>query len=107
MAWLPSELHTLLLQHWQHDMRDEPLVLEREGEAGDYLSYLEPRMNTFFAVPLLGSREKKRARGDGGLLASNMARDGDEAGGRGRDVEGEGYYKPGEVRHEGLACLHD
>lgn len=96
IAWLPSSVHRELLQHWQHEQHDTPLILERAGEtlAGDYLSYLEERIKTFFVVPLVGNREKQRMRVSG-----------DEAGSQVSGVIVGAYYKPWKLRHEELVLL--
>ncbi len=63
-AWISPLLYTRLWQHWQSDPSAAPLVLERVGEqhVGDYMSYLAPRIKTFFALPLLGNREESHVR---------------------------------------------
>src|SRR5260370_42624696 len=66
VAWIPPELHRLLLQRWLRDLPVAPLVLERAGESqsGDYMDYLGPHIKTFFALPLVGKRDGDRVRGE-------------------------------------------
>ncbi|MEO7019816.1 MAG: ATP-binding protein [Ktedonobacteraceae bacterium] len=107
VAWLSPELHALLLQRWQSDIQPTPLVLERAGETqtDDYLSHLSAQIKTFFALPLIGSRDQNRTRVDGGSLAWHVPRSGEEQGNKVFGVIVGAYEKPWKLRREELVLL--
>lgn len=101
-SWIPQELGTQLLQHWQGDRHDTPLTLERVGEAqtADYLHYLSPRVKTFFALPLPGNRERNRP----GSSTLPYTRSTDEQGAVLGVIVG-AYHRPWKLRREELVLL--
>lgn len=105
-AWLPPQLQHLLWQRWQNDLHATPLVLERAStrQAGEYMAHLEPRIKTFFALPLIGKHGGKAARGNP-PLAAPVQRSGADAGDRVLGVLAGAYHKPWKLRREELVLL--
>ncbi|MGH2479476.1 MAG: histidine kinase dimerization/phospho-acceptor domain-containing protein, partial [Ktedonobacteraceae bacterium] len=105
--WISPELRVSLLQHWQNDKQDAPLVLERAGEtrADDLLAALSTQIKTFFALPLPGNPEQARPRGDDSALARHLSRAGEEQGIQVFGVIVGAYHKPCKLRREELVLL--
>ncbi len=104
--WLPAELHRQLAQRWLRDPHSAPLVLERSSEtqAGECLGYLSPRIKTFFALPLVGSRDGGHARGGTSFMPSEP-RSSETPGACVFGVIAAAYYTPRKLLREELVLL--
>lgn len=58
-AWLSSQAHEQLWQRWQSEPSAAPLLLERGStlQAITFMQYLDERIKTFFAMPLVGKSD--------------------------------------------------
>ncbi|HEX7737368.1 MAG TPA: ATP-binding protein [Ktedonobacteraceae bacterium] len=63
-SWLPAQLHQMLLRRWRSNLHATPLVLERGSTrlALEFMEHLDPRIKTFFAMPLIGKRGSAASR---------------------------------------------
>lgn len=106
LSWLPAELHRQLVQRWLSDPHYVPLVLERSSEtqASEYLGSLSPRIKTFFALPLVGSRDGGHARG-GTSFMPPASYSGEMPGARVFGLIVGAYYTPRKLRREELVLL--
>jgi PAS domain S-box-containing protein len=100
-AWMPAQLHQLLLKRWQSDLHAAPLVLERGStrQATEYMEHLDARIKTFFAMPLIGKRGNESTR-PGLQFVAPVPRMSVEPGARVLGVLVGAYHKSWKLRRE-------
>ncbi|HEY0755089.1 MAG TPA: ATP-binding protein [Ktedonobacteraceae bacterium] len=105
-TWLPPRLEQMLIRRWQSDPHATHLALERESthQTLEYMEHLDPRIKTFFAIPLL----RKRGTTTPHPVTAHMMptpNASDEQGTRVHGVLVGAYYKSRQLRREEQVLL--
>ncbi|HVU67228.1 MAG TPA: ATP-binding protein [Ktedonobacteraceae bacterium] len=104
-TWLPAPLRGMLLRRWQGDLHAAPLILERGStrQALEYMQHLDPRIKTFFALPLIGKRGGAWTRA--GLQLTSPPQESSTVGARVHGILVGAYHTSWQVRREEQVLL--